>query len=380
MSRKIVYFDNSATTAVDKEVIKEMSKYFDKSYGNASSSHQLGVEAKKVLEKSREIIAKSIGAEKDEIIFTSGGTESNNLAIKGVALERGHIITTKIEHKSVLETCKDLEKAGFEITYLNVDKEGFVLLDELKKSIKSDTFLVSIIHGNNEIGTLQDLEEIGKICKEKDILFHTDACQSYTKNKIDVNEMNLSLVSLNAHKIHGPKGVGVLYIRKGTKMKKLFCGGEQENKLRAGTENISGIAGFAKAVEIGMKKDVKKITKMRDKIIESVLKIEGVKLNGSREKRLCNNANFSFKGVEGEAIVGYLDEKGICASTGSACSELTLEPSYVLKAIGRNHEDSNSSLRISLSRITKEEEVDYFLKVLPGIIKKLRAISPFGEI
>ncbi|MFA5019508.1 MAG: cysteine desulfurase family protein [Candidatus Pacearchaeota archaeon] len=380
---KKIYLDNGATTMVDEKAAEAMSKYFNKEFGNASSTHSFGRDAKNALENARKVIANSINADSEEIFFTSGGTESNNWTIKGVAFankNRGnHIITTKIEHKCVLNSCKWLETQGFRVTYLNVDKEGFVDLDELKKEIKKETILVSVIHGNNEIGTVQDLEKIGEICKKNNVYFHTDACQSYTKTRLDVKKQNLDLVTLNAHKIHGPKGVGALYIKKGVKIIPMQHGGGQENDMRSGTENVAGIVGFAEAVKLaGNKKYTEHMNKLRDKLISEVLQIPNSKLNGATgNNRLCNNANFSFKGVEGEAIGGYLDQKGIASSTGSACSEASLEPSYVLKAIGLTDEEANGSLRLTLSRFTTEEEINYVLDVLPGIIKKLKLISPF---
>jgi len=320
-----IYLDNAATTVVDEKVLKAMSPYFNKKFGNASSLHFLGQEAKRALESSRKIIAKSINASPEEIIFTSGGTEANNLAIKGVAFankNKGkHIITTKIEHDCVLNSCKWLEKQGFEVTYLNVDKEGFVNLNELEKAIRKDTVLVSIIHGNNEIGTIQDLEKIGEICRKNNVYFHTDACQSYTKVKIDVKKQNLDLVTLNAHKIHGPKGVGALFVKKSTKIEVWQHGGGHEFNLRSGTENIPGIVGFAKASKLINSKDISKMERLKDKLISGILeKIPGTRLNGpaNKKKRLCNNINFSFSGVEGEAIGTYLDSYGICSSSGSA--------------------------------------------------------------
>jgi len=382
-NKKIIYLDNGATTQVDEQVVKAMLPYFTEEYGNASSTHTLGIKAKEALEKSRKIIAASIGAKPDEIIFTSGGTESNNLAIKGIAFanEKGnHIITTKIEHKCILNSCKWLEKYGFNTTYLDVDKEGFVNPEELEKAITNKTILVSIIHGQNEIGTIQNLESLGKVCKKHGVYFHTDACQSYTKTELDVNKQNLDLITLNAHKIHGPKGIGALFIRKGTKIIPWQSGGEHEFGLRAGTENVAGIVGFAEAVKIASNpKHIIHMTKLRDKLINEISKIPNVKFNGAKaSKRLCNNVNFSFKGIEGEAIGGYLDEKGICSSTGSACSARTLEPSHVLRAIGLSHEEANGSLRLTLSRFTTEKEIDYTLEILPKIIEKLRKISPFG--
>jgi len=380
---KLIYLDNAATTRVDDDVLKTMLPYFTEKFGNASSTHFKGQEAKNALEDSRKIIAKSIGAKSQEIYFTSGGTEANNLAIKGLYFwnkenntGKDHIITTRIEHDCVLNTCKWLEKTGAKVTYLDVDAEGFIDLNELKNVITEKTIVVSIIHGNNEIGTIQDLEEIGKICKEKGTLFHTDACQSYTKVPIDVNKQNLTLVTLNSHKIHGPKGVGALYIRENTPIIPLFHGGGHERKIRSGTENVSGIVGFAKAVDISNKKNVEKMIKLRDKLINGLLNISNVKLNGPKEKRLCNNINVSFNNIEGESLGGYLENLGICTSTGSACASHSLESSHVLKAIGLTPLQANSTLRLSISKYTTEEEIDYVLSSLTKIVEKLRKISP----
>ncbi len=376
-----IYLDNAATTKVDEQVLREMLPYFGSKYGNASSIHFKGQEAKNALEKARKIIAKAINAKTHEIIFTSGGTESNNLALKGLFFanypKKNHIITTKIEHDCVLNSCKWLESQGAKVTYLDVDEEGFVNLKELKNAINEKTILVSVIHGNNEIGTLQDLESIGKICKEKRVLFHTDACQSFTKTEINVKKQNIDLVTLNAHKIHGPKGIGALYIKDGIKITPLAHGGGHEAGVRSGTENVPGAVGFAKAVSIANKKDIEKMTKLRDKLIDEILKIPNTKLNGPREKRLCNNVNVSFNNIEGEAIGGYLERYGICTSTGSACSSHTLKTSHVLKAIGLTPLQANSSLRISISKYTTQEEIDYFLKALRKIVEKLRKLSPF---
>ncbi len=382
-----VYLDNAATTKMDENVVSAMLPYFQEKYGNASSLHQLGQEASMALEESRNVIAKSINAKADNIIFTSGGTESNNLALKGLAFAQGkktgknHIITTKIEHDCVLNASKFLQQQGFSVTYLDVDKDGFILAEELKKAINEKTFLVSIIHANNEIGVVQDLGEIAKICKEKNVLFHTDACQSYTKVPINVKKQQLDLVTLNAHKIHGPKGIGVLYVREGISLTPLLHGGGHEFGLRSGTENIPSIIGFATAVKNAKNSYIRKMTKLRDKLVEGILKIPKTRVNGfykrgDNKKRLCNNVNVSFFGIEGEAMGGYLDAKGICTSTGSACSSRTLEPSHVLKAIGLSDVEVHSSLRFSLSKYTTKEEIDYVLQVLPKLVEKLRKISP----
>ncbi len=379
---KLIYLDNAATTPVDKKVMEAMIPYFSEKYGNASSVHLKGQEAKRAMEEARSIIARSIGAKSEEIYFTAGGTEANNFALKGLFFEnkaggKNHIITTKIEHDCVLNTCKWLEKQGAEVTYLDADGEGFVSPEDVRKAIKENTLAVSVIHGNNEIGTIQDLEAIGKICRERKVLFHTDACQSYTKTRLDVNKQNIDLATLNAHKIHGPKGVGALYIKKGIKITPLLHGGGHESGKRSGTENVAGIVGFAKAVKLAKDKYIRHMEKLRNKLIEGILKIENTKLNGPKERRLCNNVNICFGNIEGESIGGYLEAYGICSSTGSACSSHTLEPSHVLMAIGRSHLEANSSIRLTLSRETTEEEIDKGLEVLPGIVTKLRKMSPF---
>jgi cysteine desulfurase len=380
MSQRIIYLDNGATTKLSSQVMKAIRKT---TYGNAFSLHSLGQKAKESLEASRKTIADAINAKSKEIIFTSGGTESNNLAIKGLAFntEKKHIITTKIDHKCVINSCKWLETQEYKVTYLDVDREGYINLDDLKAAITNDTFLVSIIHGHNEIGTIQNLEEIGKITKKHNIPFHTDACQSFTKTELDVNKFNLDLVTLNAHKLHGPKGVGALYVKEGIKLTPLQHGGDQENKLRAGTENIPGIAGFARAVELAINEDHNDYMKaVRDKLINGVLDtISIAKLNGPKN-RLINNINFSFVGIEGEALVAYLDNENIQVSTGSACSEKSLESSYVLRALGLSHEEANGSLRITLSRFTTEKDIDYFLEILPKVVDKLKKMSPLVEV
>ncbi|MEA3248296.1 MAG: aminotransferase class V-fold PLP-dependent enzyme [Nanoarchaeota archaeon] len=380
---KRIYLDNAATTKVDEWVLKAMQPFFSEKFGNASSQHFMGQEVAMALEESRDVIARSIRAKSDEIFFTSGGTESNNWVIKGMGFEnlasgKNHIITTKIEHDCILNSCRWMEKQGFKVTYLDVDEEGFVNPEDVLGAITGKTILVSIIHGNNEIGTIQDIEAIGKICRECGVYFHIDACQSYTKVPIDVRKQNLDFVTLNAHKIYGPKGVGVLYIREGVKITPLIHGGNQEDRMRSGTENIPGIVGFAKAVKISNSRDVKKMTRLRDKLINELSKIPHSRLNGPRgDKRLCNNINFSFEAIEGEAIGAYLDVNKICSSTGSACSSRSLEPSHVIRAIGVSPSSLNSSIRLSLNKNNTEEEIDYVIKVLGKIIFKLRRISPF---
>ena len=383
---KQIYLDNAATTKVDSSVIKAMLPYFGEKYGNASSQHLSGQEAKRGLEESRGVIAKSIGVRREEIIFTGSGTEANNLVLKGLffseknkGLGKNHIITTEIEHDCVLNACKWIEKNGGEVTYLGVDSKGFINLKELENNITPETLIVSIIHGNNEIGTIQDLEGIGKICKRNGVYFHTDACQSYTKTKLNIRKQNLDFVTLNAHKIYGPKGVGALFIRKDLKkeLTPLLHGGGHEFNIRSSTENIPGIVGFAKAVKIASGREVKKMNKLRDRFINEILKIPNTNLNGSEgDKRLCNNINICFNNIEGEAVGGYLDSYGISGSTGSACSSHTLESSHVLKAIGLSDLQANTSIRLSLSKYTTEEEIDYTLDILKKVVDKLREMSP----
>jgi len=378
------YLDNAATTKVDEKVLKEMLPYFNVHYGNASSMHMMGAESKKALDKARRIIARSINAKPSEIYFTSGGTESNNWTIKGLFWKnqklktgKNHLVTTKIEHDSILKPCERLKKQEGKITYLDVDEEGFINMEQLKKAITKETFLVSIMHGNNEVGTIQNIEEIGRICKKKGVPFHTDACQSYTKVPIDVKKQNLTFVTINSHKIHGPKGVGALYIKEGTEMTYLIHGGGHERGKRSGTENIPGIVGFAKAVNITKKKDVQKMKFLRDNFIKEILKIPDTTLNGpTGNKRLSNNINISFNNIEGESIGGYLENERIFVSTGSACMSNTLETSHVLKAMGLSPLRANSSIRMSISKFTTEEEIKYVLKKLPKIVEKLRKLSP----
>lgn len=381
-----VYLDNGATTKVDPKVTEAMMPFFSEIYGNPSSIHQMGQEAKRYLEEARESFAKKLNARFDEIIFTSGGTESDNLAIKGAAhanKDKGnHIITTKIEHPAVLNTCKSLESEGFTTTYLDVDEEGFIILDKLKAAITDKTILVSIIHGNNEIGTVQDLKAIGDVCKEKGIIFHTDAVQSFTKVPIDTKRINVDLISMSSHKIHGPKGVGALYVRKGTLMDPIAHGGGHEFRRRAGTENVPGVIGFTKAVSLASESHAKQMRKLRDLFISRVEEeISDVKLNGPRgDMRLCNNINISFANVEGESLGSYLDVDGICTSTGSACSSHSLQPSHVLTAIGLPADLANGTLRMTISRYTTEDDIDYAVEKLKKYVTKLRKISPLSRV
>lgn len=383
-----IYLDYAATTPVDSRVIKAMLAYFDRKFGNTMSIHSFGREAKVALEKSRETIAELIKAKRKEIIFTGSATESNNLALKGVTLankEKGrHIIVSSIEHPCVMKSAEWLENQGFEVTKIPVDKYGIVKIDELKKAIRKDTVLVSIIHASNEIGTIQPIEKIGRICRDEGVFFHTDAVQSFGKIDIDVNKMNIDLLTASSHKMYGPKGVACLYIREGVLIEPILHGGGHEFGLRSSTVNIPAIVGFAKAVEIckkEMHKEQKRLSRLRDKLIKNILKtIPYSYLNGHPKKRLPNNVNIWFSFIEGESLVIELDLFGIAVSTGSACSSAKLEPSYVLMATGLLPEQAQGSLRLSLGRWTKEKDINYVLKVLPAVIKRLRKISPFGKI
>ena len=385
--RKKIYLDYAATTPVDPRVLKKMAPYFSQKFGNTMSLHSWGQEAKEILEESRMVVAELIGAKAEEIIFTSSATESNNLTLKGVAFANkkkgNHIIISSIEHSCIMETASWLERQGFKVTRLKVDKYGLVDPDNVKKSITKGTILVSIMHANNEIGTIEPIEEIGSICKEKGVLFHTDAAQTFGKIPLNVNKMNIDLLTASSHKMYGPKGAAILFLREGTKIEPLLHGGGHEFGLRSSTVNLTAIVGFAEAVKIcqkEMEKEAKRLTKMRDKLIKGVLeKIPQSRLNGHPTKRLPNNTNFSFDFVEGESIVIQLDLLGIAAYNGSACSSEKLEPSHVLLAIGLKPHQAHGSLRMSLGRWTKEKEIDYVLEVLPGVIKQLRKISPFKK-
>jgi len=384
---KRVYLDYAATTPCDPEVLKAMEPYFFDKFGNPSSIHTYGQEAKAALEDSRATVASFLAARPEEVIFTSGGTESDNFAIKGVACalkkKGNHIITSNIEHHAVGEPCKFLEKEGFKVTYAGVDKYGLVSPEEIRKAITGKTILISIMHANNEIGTLQPIAEIGKIAREKGVYFHTDAVQTTGHIPVNVNELNVDLLSLSAHKFYGPKGVGALYIKKGTRIEPFLHGGDQERNRRASTHNTGGIVGLAKAIELcrdKMMAEAKLQTVMRDKLIKEIpAKIPEVYLNGHPLTRLPNNVNFSIKYIEGESMLLNLDLAGIACSTGSACTSSSLEPSHVLLAIGLPPEIAHGSLRISLGRWTKEEDIDYLLEQLPQIVGKLRAMSPLYD-
>ncbi len=386
MNREI-YMDNAATTPVKKEVLDSMIPYFTGFYGNPSSIYKKGREAKKALDESREKVAKILGANSREIYFTSGGSESDNWAIKGVAFgnkDKGnHIITTKIEHHAVLHTCEYLERNGFEITYLDVDEYGMINLEDLKNAITDKTILISVIYANNEVGTIQPISEIGKIAKQNNIYFHTDAVQAIGNIKIDVDDLNIDLLSLSAHKFYGPKGVGALYIRKNVKIHPYIHGGAQERNRRAGTESIANIVGLTKALEIAyenLESHNEKLILLRNKLIKNIMdNISHVKLNGHPEKRLPGNVNVSLEFIEGEALLLSLDMVGIAASSGSACTSGSLDPSHVLLAMGLPHEIAHGSLRLSLGDFNNEDEIDYVVENLKKIVDRLRAMSPLYD-
>jgi cysteine desulfurase len=382
-----VYLDHSATTPVRAEVVGAMIPYLADKFGNASSIHRWGREARLAVNHAREQVSSLIGSKPDEIIFTSGGTESDNLALRGVSSaysQKGkHIITTSVEHHAVLHTCQILEKNGFKVTYIPVDKYGLVDPDAVEKAITPETILVSIMHGQNEVGSIQPVSEIGKITREKDVLFHVDAVQSAGKVPIDVDEMNIDLLTLSSHKIYGPKGVGALYVRKGVKITPQSTGGAHERRLRAGTENVMGIVGFGTACELAKMElpyEPKRLMALRDKLIDGILStIQDTNLNGPREQRLPHNVNVGIHYIEGEALLLNLDLMGIGASSGSACTSGSLEPSHVLLAMGIPHELAHGSLRMTLGRDNTEEDIDYVLEVLPPIVEKLRSMSAFGR-
>jgi cysteine desulfurase len=386
-----IYMDHAATTPVDPEVVEAMLPYFHEKFGNASSFHSYGRDAKMAVDSARTKIAKVIGAKDEEIIFTAGGTESDNLAIKGAVysqlkkrkLDKAHVITSSIEHPAVINTCKFLESQGHTVTYLPVDKYGFVSPQDLVNCIKKETVLITIMHANNEIGTIEPIEEIGKIARENDIIFHTDAVQTFGKIPVNVDKMNIDLLALSSHKIYGPKGIGALYSRKGIKLEPFVHGGGQEKGLRSSTENIPGIVGLGKASELAssrLKPESERLIKLRDKIIKYVLdSIDKSYLNGHPTERLPHNAHFWFMAIEGESIILSLDDLGIAASTGSACSTAKLEPSYVLLAIGLKAFEAHGSLRLSLGKDNTEDEVDYLLENLPKLVGRLRDLSPLWD-
>ena len=388
---KQIYLDYAATTPVDKEVLKAMTPYLKKDFGNPSSLHRFGQKTRSAIDEVRRKVAKFLNCSESEIIFTGSATEANNLAIFGVvrALKKKeikpHIITTKIEHHAVLHPFEELEKEGVEVSFIAPNKEGIVEIDDIQKAIKENTVFISIMYANNEIGTIQPIQKIGKLIarlnknRKYKIYFHTDAVQAVNYLDCNVKELGVDFLTLSAHKIYGPKGVGALFVKQGTPIEPIIYGGGHEFGLRSGTENVAGIVGLGKAIELveKHKNDIKRIKKLQDKIIEEVLKIPNTRLNGSREKRLPNNVNISISGVEGESLVIALDQYGIAVSTGSACSSKELKPSHVLLAIGLSPKEAHGSLRITLGRFTTEEEVDYFLKILPKVVKRLREISPF---
>jgi len=381
--------DHSATTPVAPEVLEAMLPYFGEKFGNASSLHSFGLEAKEALEESRAKVAAILCAQPEEIIFTSGGTESDNLALKGIGYrskEKGlgnHIITSSIEHPAILETCRKLETQGFEVTYLPVTKDGLVDPGTVESAVREETVLISIMHANNEIGTIQPLKEIGEIAAQKDVFFHTDAVQTAGKIPIDVNDMGLDLLSISAHKLYGPKGVGALYARKGTRLDSIVQGGGHERGLRSGTENVAGIVGLARAADLAsqeMASEAKRLTDLRDKLAKMVLdSVKDAWINGTMTKRLPGNLNFGFRYVEGESLLLFLDSKGIAVSTGSACSSKKLEPSHVLLSLGLKAEECHGSLRITMGRSNTEEDVDYVARSITEAVERFRSISALGR-
>ena len=385
--KKLIYLDNAATTKTSEEVVAAMLPYFTEYYGNPSSVYEFASESKKAVSNARRTIAETLGAQENEIYFTAGGSEADNWALKATAeayQSKGkHIITTKIEHHAILHTAEYLEKRGFEITYIGVDENGVVKVDELEKAIRPDTILISVMFANNEIGPIQPIKEIGEIAKKHGVLFHTDAVQAYGQLPINVDELHIDMLSSSGHKLNGPKGIGFLYIRKGVKIRSFVHGGAQERKRRAGTENVPGIVGYGKAAEIAaktMKERTAKEIELRDHLIDRVLaEVPYTRLNGHRTNRLPNNANFSFQFVEGESLLILLDNNGICASSGSACTSGSLDPSHVLLAIGLPHEIAHGSLRLTLSAETTMEDIDFVVDCIKQIIERLRSMSPLYE-
>ncbi len=387
MEKRYIYADHAATTAVSDEVLKEMLPYFQEHFGNPSSIYAKGRENERAIIDARARVAKCLNADPKEIYFTAGGSESDNWAIKGTADRlaakgKKHIITTAFEHHAVLHTCEFLEKHGFEVTYLPVSPEGLVSPEDVEKAIREDTALVTVMYANNEIGTIQPIAEIGEICKKHKVLFHTDAVQAIGNVPIDVKAQNIDMLSISGHKFHAPKGIGILYVRKGILLPNLIHGGGQESGKRAGTENVPGIIGIAKAIELAtadIPGKIAKLTPLRDKLIEGILKIDQTRLNGDKEKRLCGNVNISIVGIEGESLLLMLDHYGIQASSGSACTSGSLDPSHVLLSLGLVHEVAHGSLRLSFGEEFTEEDADYILAVLPEIVEKLRSMSPMWE-
>ena len=384
---KLIYLDNAATTKTSESVLQAMLPYFTECYGNASSIYSIGTKSKEAITKSRETIAATLGAKPEEIYFTAGGSESDNWALKATAeayeSKGKHIITSKIEHHAILHTCEYLEKRGYEVTYIDVDENGTVKLDQLEKAIRPDTILISIMYANNEIGTIQPIKEIGEIAKKYGVLFHTDAVQAYGQLPINVDECHIDMLSSSGHKLNGPKGIGFLYIRQGVKIRSFVHGGAQERKRRAGTENVPGIVGYGKAAEeafASMQDRTAKEAELRDYLIDRVLaEIPYTRLNGHRTNRLPNNANFSFQFIEGESLLIMLDMEGICGSSGSACTSGSLDPSHVLMAIGLPHEIAHGSLRLTLGADTTKEDIDFVIEKVKGIVAKLRSMSPLYE-
>ncbi len=387
MEKKLIYLDNAATTPARPEVVEAMLPYFTEKFGNPSAVYDFASQNKKVITDVRDRIADTLGGQSEEVYFTAGGSEADNWALKAAAeayQDKGkHIITSKIEHHAILHTCEYLETKGFEVTYIDVDEDGILDLDALEKAIRPDTVLISIMFANNEIGTVQPIAEIGRIAREHGVIFHTDAVQAYGHVPIDVNEMNIDMLSASGHKLNGPKGIGFLYIRKGLKLRSFIHGGAQERKRRAGTENVTGIVGLGKAVEIAfatMEERRAKEIEMRDYLIQKVMaEIPYMRLNGHRTMRLPNNVNFSFQFIEGESLLIMLDMKGICASSGSACTSGSLDPSHVLLAIGLPHEIAHGSLRLTLGENNTMEEMDYVIEALKEIVNRLRSMSPLYE-
>ncbi len=383
---KMVYLDNAATTKVDPRVADAMRPFFTERYGNASSLHAMGQDAKEALEESRETVAKALGASAEEIVFTAGGSEADNLAVIGAAMvnkskEKNRVVVSQVEHPAVYNAAEFLKRSGFDVVFLPVDRQAFVKIDALRKALTPETVLVSVMHANNEVGTVEPIAEIARLCKERGALFHTDAVQSFTKEKIDLAALPADFVSLSAHKIHGPKGVGALFVRRGVRLQPIVYGGPHEHRLRAGTENVAGIVGFAEAAKLAVGESHKSIPRMRElrgALIKRVLETDGAHLNGAAPesgKRLCNNAHFRFDAVEGEALVLRLDALGVAGSTGSACSSASLKPSRVLLAMGLSHVQAHGSLRLTLSRFTTREEIDYAGECVEKVVKELRVFS-----